>query len=47
MQVLAMAINLLGSGNQLEFAVVGGVILLGALADEGLGRWWRSRRRGA
>ncbi|MCU0866333.1 MAG: ABC transporter permease [Planctomycetes bacterium] len=47
MQVLAMAINLLGRGNQLEFAVVGGVILLGALADEGLGRWWRSRRRGA
>jgi ribose transport system permease protein len=46
MQVLAMAINLLGRGNQLEFAVVGGVILLGALADEGLGRWWRSRRRG-
>jgi ribose transport system permease protein len=47
MQVLAMAINLLGRGNQLEFAVVGGVILLGALADEGLGRWWRARRRGA
>lgn len=45
MQVLAMAINLLGRGNQLEFAVVGGVILLGALADEGFGRWWRSRSR--
>jgi ribose transport system permease protein len=45
MQVLAMAINLLGSGNQLEFAVVGGVILLGALADEGISRWWRARRR--
>ncbi|MFM1872794.1 MAG: hypothetical protein RL398_2216, partial [Planctomycetota bacterium] len=31
--------------DRLEFAVVGGVILIGALADEGLARWWRARRR--
>ncbi len=45
MQLLSNAINLVGDSNRLEFAVVGGVILLGAIADEGLRRWWGRRRR--
>ncbi len=45
MQVLSNAINLVADSNQLEFAVVGAVILLGAAADEGLRRWWRRRGR--
>jgi ribose transport system permease protein len=44
MQVLAMAIVIVGSGNQLEFAIVGAVILLGAAADEGVRRLLRRRR---
>lgn len=44
MRVLAMAINLVGDSNQLEFAVVGAVILVGAAADEGVRRLWRRRR---
>lgn len=44
MQVLSNAINLVGDSNQLEFAVVGAVILAGAAADEGLRRLWRWRR---
>ena len=44
MQVLSNAINLVADGNQLEFAVVGAVILAGAAADEGLRRWWRRSR---
>lgn len=45
MQVLSNAINLVADSNQLEFAVVGAVILLGAAADEGLRRLLRRRRR--
>jgi ribose transport system permease protein len=44
MQLLPNTIRLLGDSDKLEFAVVGGVILLGAIADEGLSRWWRRRR---
>ena len=44
MQVLSNAINLIGTSNQLEFAVVGAVILIGAAADEGLRRLWRRGR---
>lgn len=44
MQVLAMAINLIGSSNRLEFAIVGAVILAGAAADEGVRRLLRRRR---
>ncbi|MEC7584422.1 MAG: ABC transporter permease [Planctomycetota bacterium] len=45
MQVLQNAINLVGDSNQLEFAVVGAVILIGAAADAGFRRLWQ--RRGA
>ncbi len=45
MRVLAMAINIVADSNQLEFAIVGAVILMGAAADEGVRRVWR--RRGA
>jgi ribose transport system permease protein len=47
MQVLSNAINLYAKSNQLEFAIVGAVILAGAAADEGLRRLWRrgGRRR--
>jgi ribose transport system permease protein len=44
MRVFAMAINIVGDSNQLEFAVVGAVILAGAAADEGVRRLWRRRR---
>lgn len=44
MQLLPNTIRLLADSDRLEFAVVGGVILVGALADEGLARWWRQRR---
>ena len=44
MQVLQNTINLVGDSNQLEFAVVGGVILAGAAVDEALRRWWKARR---
>ncbi|HLQ37462.1 MAG TPA: ABC transporter permease [Planctomycetota bacterium] len=44
MQVLSNAINLVADSNQLEFAVVGAVILIGAAADEGVRRWFRRVR---
>ncbi|MEO6595093.1 MAG: ABC transporter permease [Planctomycetota bacterium] len=44
MQTLQNTINLVGDSNRLEFAVVGGVILVGAAVDESLRRWWRRRR---
>jgi ribose transport system permease protein len=44
MQVLSNAINLVADSNQLEFAVVGAVILVGAAADEGVRRLLRRRR---
>jgi ribose transport system permease protein len=45
MQVLQNAINLVAASNQLEFAIVGAVILLGAAADEGVRRFLRRRPR--
>jgi len=42
--LLPNTIRLLGDSDRLEFAVVGGVILLGAIADEGLRRWFGRRR---
>ena len=45
MQLLSNTINLVADSNQLEFAVVGGVILAGAAADEILARLWRARRQ--
>ena len=44
MQLLSNTINLVADSNQLEFAVVGGVILVGAAADEILARLVRARR---
>ncbi len=44
MRVLAMAINIVADSNQLEFAIVGAVILAGAAADEGVRRLLRRRR---
>ena len=44
MQLLQNTINLVFKDNQLEFAVVGAVILAGAAVDEGLRRWWQRRR---
>lgn len=44
MQVLSNAIVLVGSSNQLEFAIVGGVILVGAAADEVVRRLVARRR---
>lgn len=41
MQLLSNTINLVASSNQLEFAVVGGVILIGAAVDEGVRRYWK------
>lgn len=46
MQLLSNTINLVADSNQLEFAVVGGVILAGATVDEGFARWWRRVRKG-
>lgn len=45
MQVLQNAINLIAEGNQLEFAVVGAVILVGAAADQLVRRWFGRTRR--
>ena len=45
MQVLGNAINLVADGNQLEFAIVGAVILAGAAFDEGVRRLLRRRSR--
>jgi ribose transport system permease protein len=44
MQLLQNTINLTAESNELEFAVVGAVILAGAALDEGLRRWWRRSR---
>lgn len=44
MQLLSNTINLVADSNQLEFAVVGGVILVGAAADEVVARFVRNRR---
>jgi ribose transport system permease protein len=43
MQLLSNTINLVADSNQLEFAVVGAVILMGAAFDELLQRWLRFR----
>ncbi|MCA8949477.1 MAG: ABC transporter permease [Planctomycetes bacterium] len=43
MQLLSNTINLVGNSNQLEFAVVGAVILVGAAIDELLRRYLRAR----
>lgn len=45
MQLLPNAIRLLADSDRLEFAVVGGVILCGALADEGLRRFFLNSHR--
>ncbi len=45
LQVLRNSINLLGLGSQLEFAVIGAVLLAGVAADE-LVRRWHARRVG-
>jgi ribose transport system permease protein len=45
MRVLPNTINLVADSDELEFAVVGGVILIGAIADEVLRRWLAARRR--
>ena len=45
MQLLPNTINLVFDSNKLEFAVVGAVILLGAMADEGVRRWFAGRVR--
>ncbi|MCC7062264.1 MAG: ABC transporter permease [Planctomycetes bacterium] len=44
MQLLQNTINLVADSNQLEFAVVGAVILAGAAVDEGVRRFFRRRR---
>jgi hypothetical protein len=46
MQLLSNTINLVGDSNQLEFAVVGAVILFGAGFDELVRRYlgWRATR---
>lgn len=46
MQLLQNTINLVADSNQLEFAVVGAVILVGAAVDEGVRRLFGGRRRG-
>ena len=43
MRVLYNAINLLEIPTQLEFAIIGGVILLGVGTDEVVRRAWRNR----
>jgi ribose transport system permease protein len=45
MQVLPNTIRLLFDSDRLEFAVVGGVILAGAVVDQLVARWSRRRRR--
>ena len=44
MQLLSNTINLVGDSNQLEFAVVGAVILIGASFDEVFRRLLQRRR---
>ncbi len=46
LQVLRNAIILLGLGSELEFAVIGGVLLIGVSADEVVRRWSRTSPRG-
>lgn len=46
MQVLPNTIRLLFDSDRLEFAVVGGVILAGAIVDQGLARWRQRRMSG-
>lgn len=46
MQLLQNTINLVADSNQIEFAVVGAVILVGAAVDEGVRRLFGGRRRG-
>ena len=38
-------VRLAFDSDRLEFVVIGGVILLGAGADEVLARWWRALKR--
>lgn len=45
MQLLPNTIRLLADSDKLEFAVVGAVILFGAIADEGVRRWFAGRVR--
>lgn len=45
MQLLSNTINLVAASNQLEFAVVGAVILIGAAVDETVRRYWKRRTR--
>lgn len=45
MQLLSNVLNLTLRDNRLEFVVVGGVILLGAAADQGVRRWLARRGR--
>jgi ribose transport system permease protein len=45
MRVLYNAINILGISTQLEYAVIGSVILGGVIVDELLRRWEQQRRR--
>jgi ribose transport system permease protein len=45
MQLLPNAIRHVFDSDKLEFVVVGGVILAGAIADEVLRRWWGRRAR--
>lgn len=47
LRVLYNAINLLGIPTQLEFAIIGAVILLGVIADELMKRWSNRRRLAA
>ncbi|MGE0118932.1 MAG: hypothetical protein AB7S71_19405 [Dongiaceae bacterium] len=44
LQVLQNLVNLLGIPSSLNFAVMGGVILIGVLADQQLTRYRRARR---
>ena len=45
MQVLRNSVTLLGVPTQLEFAIIGGVILAGVVTDEVLKRLARKQRR--
>ena len=44
MRVLYNAINVLGIPTQLEFAIIGSVILMGAISDELIRRYARRRK---
>ena len=47
LQVLRTAIILVGLSSQLEFAVIGAVLLVGVAADELVRRWAERRRNRA